>query len=136
MIKRIIRYTIISSFSILLVNYFLHFADSDMLLATLIKAAALLSLFEIFIKPILKFLLLPINILTLGLFRFFLNIPAFFLIVKILPQFKINDIYTSPITLLNYSIPKSTYQGLAAIIFTAVAYSLVFYLLKSILIKK
>ncbi len=37
---------------------------------TLLEAALLLTVGDFLIKPLIKFLLLPINILTLGLFRF------------------------------------------------------------------
>ncbi len=56
---------------------------------TLFLAAASLSLVHIFLQPILNILLLPINILTLGTFRWVVNVITFYLVTLIVPGFKI-----------------------------------------------
>ena len=53
-------------------------------------AAALIGLANIVIWPILMFLTLPINILTLGLFTFVVNGAVLKLCAAILPGFKID----------------------------------------------
>lgn len=56
---------------------------------TLALATLVLTAFNFFIKPILNLLLLPINLLTLGLFRWFVNVFVFYIMLLIVPQVKI-----------------------------------------------
>jgi putative membrane protein len=57
---------------------------------TLVKAAIALSFFDFLIKPIVKLLLLPINILTLGIFRWIINVLVLYLTTILVPHFQIN----------------------------------------------
>ena len=52
-------------------------------------AAAILVLFNIFLKPFLLIITLPINLLTLGIFTFFINAFLFFLVSKVVSGFEI-----------------------------------------------
>ena len=51
--------------------------------------------------PILKLLLLPLNLLTLGLFAWFANVLALFFLVNVVPYFKLSP----------YHFPGTQYQG-------------------------
>ena len=53
-------------------------------------AAFVLGLINVFIKPILIILTLPINILTLGLFTFIINALLVMLASAIVPGFQVN----------------------------------------------
>ncbi len=57
---------------------------------TAILAALVLGLLNMFVKPILSLLTLPINILTLGLFKFILNAFILTLSAKIVSGFTID----------------------------------------------
>jgi putative membrane protein len=50
---------------------------------TLVYAAGALTLLNMLVKPLIKLLLLPINILTLGLFGFLSNVVTFFLLTRL-----------------------------------------------------
>lgn len=52
-------------------------------------AAIVIGLVNIFIKPILMILTLPINLLTLGLFTFVINALMFLLVAKLVPGFMV-----------------------------------------------
>jgi len=54
---------------------------------TLFLAALMLTLFEFFLKPVLKILLLPVNILTLGLLRWVINVLGFYIVSFLVPSF-------------------------------------------------
>jgi len=58
----------------------------------LILAGSVLGLINFFLKPILKFITLPLRILTFGLFTFLINIGIIFFIDLIFPQLKIPGI--------------------------------------------
>ncbi|MFA6005155.1 MAG: phage holin family protein [Patescibacteria group bacterium] len=53
----------------------------------LILSGLTLSILFTFVKPILHFLLLPINVLTLGLFSFLSSILTFYLFLYLFPSF-------------------------------------------------
>jgi len=54
-----------------------------------IIVALVLSLINMFIKPLLIILTLPLNILTLGLFTFVINAALILLVSTIVPGFKV-----------------------------------------------
>jgi len=62
--------------------------------ATLL-ATFVLALINIFIKPILFVLTLPINILTLGLFSLVINALLILLATKIVPGFEVSGFWTA-----------------------------------------
>jgi putative membrane protein len=56
---------------------------------TIFITALVFTIINLIIKPIIKLLLLPINLLTLGLFRWLINVFAFYLVLLLVPQLKI-----------------------------------------------
>ncbi|MEN9649719.1 MAG: hypothetical protein RL094_686 [Candidatus Parcubacteria bacterium] len=54
-----------------------------------ILAAIVLAIVNIFIKPILVILTLPINIITLGLFTFVINGLLILLVARVVPDFSV-----------------------------------------------
>lgn len=59
---------------------------------SLLLAAVVFELLFSVIKPILKLLFLPINIVTLGLFSAFLNLFLLWLVTYLVPGFHIGDL--------------------------------------------
>lgn len=58
-------------------------------LQTLVLAAAAFTLLNLFVRPILRLFFLPLNIITLGLFSWVVNVLVLYLLVLIIPQIKI-----------------------------------------------
>jgi putative membrane protein len=89
---------IILTFSITVVSYFLPFIYisagnvwDNFKIAFL--AGLLLGLFNLFIKPIIKVLSLPINILTLGLFNIVINAGMLWIVDLILDGLKVEGFW-------------------------------------------
>ncbi len=55
---------------------------------------AILGLVNIFIRPIVQFISLPLNILTLGLFSLIINALLFILVAKFSPGFQIEGFWS------------------------------------------
>ncbi|MBR1424911.1 phage holin family protein [bacterium] len=53
--------------------------------------AAVLTFVNIFIKPIVKLLTFPINLVTLGLFNIVINIGMLYLTAFLVPQFEVEN---------------------------------------------
>lgn len=60
---------------------------------TALAVAVVLGLFNLFLRPILIFLTLPITFLTLGLFMFVINALLILLTAMIIPDFKIDGFW-------------------------------------------
>ncbi len=71
---------------------------------TALIAAAVIALINIFIKPILVFLTLPINILTLGIFILVINALLFMFVAYLVPGVEVNGFWSAFIGALLLSI--------------------------------
>jgi putative membrane protein len=69
---------------------------------TLLLAAFALTIVNLLVKPLINLLLLPINLLTLGAFRWLINVLALYLVTLLVPQFQISG----------FLFPGFSYQGL------------------------
>ncbi|HLD11517.1 MAG TPA: phage holin family protein [Patescibacteria group bacterium] len=70
-------------------------------LTSLLLAALLFGLMNLLLKPVISLLLLPINLLTLGIFSWVINVIMLYLLTKIFPA----------LTLSSWFYPGYTYQG-------------------------
>ncbi len=93
--KKILRYIILFVFSLITANQIWQNLSFQQLPLTVIKVAIVLAIFEIILKPIVKILLIPINILTLGLFRVVIDTLGLYLAVFFLSDFQVGNIYIS-----------------------------------------
>ena len=93
MIVIITRWLIITV-AILLASYFVPGIRVDTL-STAIIAACVLGLINIFVKPILVLLTLPLSILTLGLFYFFVNAFLLELVAHLVSGFAVRDFFSA-----------------------------------------
>ena len=87
--KKILKTTLLISFSLALQNQIWTNLTFSQNILTIIKVAFIMAIFEILLKPIIKILLLPINLLTLGLFRIVINTVGFYLAVFLLSDFQV-----------------------------------------------
>lgn len=69
---------------------------------TLVLAAAGLMLINIMVVPLLKIMFLPLNLLTLGLFTWVINVVGLYMLVTIVPAVK----------LMPYSFPGANIDGI------------------------
>ena len=71
---------------------------------TALIAAAVIALVNVFIKPILIFLTLPINILTLGLFILVINALLFMFVANLVPGVQVDGFWSAFLGALLLSI--------------------------------
>ena len=72
--------------------------------ATALIAAAVIALVNVFIKPILILLTLPINILTLGLFVLVINAVLFMFVAYLVPGVEVDGFWSAFLGALILSI--------------------------------
>ena len=109
--KKILKFTLLISFALALQNQFWQNLSFDQNVLSIIKVALILTIFELLLKPIIKILLLPINILTLGLFRIVINTLGFYIAAFILSDFRIGPIHTPSSQMLGYNILALQFIG-------------------------
>lgn len=93
--KSFLRHIFINFFCLFLIAKLIgavYFSDNSIIL---LYAAICLTVFNLLIKPVLNLLLMPINMLTLGGFRWVVNVAVLFLVTLFVGGFKIT-MFTFP----------------------------------------
>ncbi|HMP67644.1 MAG TPA: phage holin family protein [Candidatus Paceibacterota bacterium] len=88
-----ITHWIFSTIAILIAAYLLPGVTVTLLGAVIL--AVVLGIINVFIKPIVLILTLPINILTLGLFSLVINALLIMLAAMIVPDFSVSGFWTA-----------------------------------------
>ena len=71
---------------------------------TALAVAIVLAVVNIFVRPLLLFLTLPLNILTLGLFTFVIDAPMIGLVAYLIPGFAVEGFLWAPLFSLVLSL--------------------------------
>ena len=109
--KKILKFTLLFSFALVTQNQFWQNLQFNHGVETIIKVAVIYTIFELFLKPILKLLLLPINLLTLGFFRLVINTVGLYLAVFVLADFTVNNINLASQTIYGLVLPQIQFSG-------------------------
>jgi len=125
--KKILRYIILFTFSLITANQIWHNLSFSKIPLTIIEVAAILTLFELLLKPIIKILLIPINILTLGLFRLVIDTLGLYLAIFFISDFQVENIYISK---YNYQV-----NNFWAFLLSSFTIGIILYIYNSILHK-
>ncbi|MRR15154.1 MAG: phage holin family protein [Deltaproteobacteria bacterium] len=73
-------------------------------LTTAVAAAAILGIINVFLRPVLLILTLPLTILTLGIFAFVLNALMLLLVAYFVPGFEVDGFFSAFLGALIISI--------------------------------
>lgn len=101
--KSLIRSFVFNIFALQLAASFIPGVSYRGGLRTLGLAAIALAAFNLLVKPIINLLFLPLNLLTLGMFRWVVNVIILYLLTITVPQFKI----------YGFDFPGFSYQNLS-----------------------
>jgi putative membrane protein len=103
---------IVSTLAVFISAYILPGVKVDGLLTAFI-VAIILGAVNMFIKPVLVLLTLPLNILTLGLFTFVINALLILLVSNVVPGFRVDGFLWALIFSLVLSIVSSFLYSIA-----------------------
>ncbi len=87
--KTVIRSILINSITIAILTLFLPAVSYQGKITTLVIAATTLGFMNTFVRPIVSLILLPINIITLGIIGWFISALMLLLTTLIVPNFNI-----------------------------------------------
>jgi putative membrane protein len=96
---------------LVVVNYFMpsvHITDT----MSAIMLALVLSMLNYFVKPVLKFLSVPMNIMTLGAFNFIINVLVLMLAFHITKGVSIDGFFPAMLASLLLSVLQSFFTKL------------------------
>lgn len=134
--KKILKFTLLLTFSLTTVNQIWGNLSFENIPWTIIKIAFVLSIFEVILKPIIKILLLPINLLTLGTFRIIINTFGLYLVTFLFSDFQIKNINYPSTNFWGIQIPQLVFNNFFAYLITSLTISLILYFFNLILRKK
>lgn len=92
---------------------------------TLVVTAAVLGLVHLLVKPILNILLLPLNLLTLGMFRWLVNVASLYLVTMLVSGFSIYAFNFAGFSYSGFFLPAFAVSGLMALVLTSFVLSLI-----------
>ena len=99
--KRVLRYYLINLVALWLTTELVKGLSYTGGVKTLFAGAAIFAAINIILVPLLRILLLPLNLLTLGAFAWITNVLALYALTSVVPGFH----------LLPYSFPGFSYDG-------------------------
>lgn len=134
--KILLRYILLFSFALVTSNYLLHNLSFGQGLTTLLLVAFVTSCFELILKPVIKILLLPLTILTLGLIRIIINVIGLYLATFLLTDFIVHNIDIAPTFWYNFTSPRIKLDGFLAYLATSVVTAITFNTFKYIVKRK
>jgi len=104
-------------------------------LSILLQASLVLTIFENIVKPLLKLLLLPITIITLGLVRLLINTLGLYMVEYFITNFQISNINTVAQNFFGLTIPPINIYNFWAYLVTSLTINIVYNWLNKILVK-
>ncbi|RLC35452.1 hypothetical protein DRH14_00980 [Candidatus Shapirobacteria bacterium] len=134
--RTILKQALLFSFALLLTNYIWDNLDFNSQLSTLLLVGFILSLFKSIVKPIIKLLLLPITIITLGSIKIIINTLGLYLSVFLIDNFQLNNIDVSAFQWQGFNIPQLSFHSFWAFLVSSISLNLVYNLFIRILYKK
>jgi uncharacterized membrane protein YvlD (DUF360 family) len=114
--KRIIRNYFIVSASLYFVNQVAEGLVFEKGAETFFITTAVLTAAMMFGKPVINLLLLPLNLITFGLFRWVSSAVALYVVTLIIKEFKIGNFYFSGFSTKWLDIPELKFKGFLAFI--------------------
>lgn len=114
--RSIIKHFIIDSVSLYMISLVVSGIVFAKGLETLLLAGLVLMLTAMVVKPIINLLLLPINLITFGLFKWVAYAITLYLVTLIVPGFKLMDFYFKGISSVWFTIPAVSLTGILAFV--------------------
>ncbi|MFH1561670.1 MAG: phage holin family protein [Patescibacteria group bacterium] len=133
--KKLLRSFVLSLIALKIVSGLTGAVFFDQGAKSLILAALALTGFEYLLKPIANLLLLPINILTLGLLRWVINVVGLYLATAITPGFYLESFTFPGLTWQGIVLPKISFSLLVSYIIISFLINLIITIAKWLLKK-
>ncbi len=104
-LQKIIKYFALTAISLYLTTLVVPGLTIKEGAKNIIIATVVLTLLNIFVKPIIKLLFLPVNLVTLGMFRWIINIIILYLFTLVTPEVSISGFALNTIPVIGGLLP-------------------------------
>lgn len=112
--KKNARAFVVALLSFLVVAYYYPGFSYQSNVATLLLAAAIFAGLSLFVKPVIKLLMLPFNLLTFGVFSFLTNVIILYAVSYGVQGFKIVSFHFAAFSYQGFNIPSYDLNQLTA----------------------
>jgi putative membrane protein len=129
MIRRAIKYFLVNSVTLYLISLIVSGMIFEKGFTTIVLTGTALAAASLIIKPIINVLLLPINLVTFGLFRWVSYAVTLYIVTLIVPGFELVDFTFNGLNTYWISLPVIHLSGIVAFI----AFSLIISIFSTIL---
>ncbi len=123
--KHLVRHYVIDTFSLWAVSALAAGMVFERGYSTLLMAGVGLMIASIFAKPVINMLLLPINLITFGLFRWVSSAVVLYIVTLVIHDFKIDHFRFDGFTSKWFDLPPLYFEGVIAFIGFAFALSVI-----------
>ncbi|MEK7513768.1 MAG: phage holin family protein [Patescibacteria group bacterium] len=131
--RNFLRDGLLHTFSLYITAAFYPGLIIPALFSSLLFVGFIFTLINYFVKPIIKLFLLPLNLLTLGLFRWVANVIILLILTQINQSIHVVSFTTNALAYSGFVVPPLTLTLILAYILASLILSLVYNLLDSIL---
>lgn len=131
--KNFIRISLLNTFSLYVVASFFSGLIIPSRLLELIWAGIVFTLINYFVKPIVKLFLLPINLMTLGLFRWIGNVIILLILTKVTQTVAVKAFTLPAYSQAGFAIPALSINLFFSYLLASLLLSFVFNLFEAIL---
>ncbi|KKR29604.1 MAG: putative membrane protein [Candidatus Woesebacteria bacterium GW2011_GWA1_39_8] len=132
--KRLIRHYAIETYALYLTSLAASGMVFDKGLKTILFAGLMLTIANLFAKPVINLLLLPVNLVTFGIFRWVSSAITLYLVTLLVHDFKVTAFTFAGFSSKWIDIPEISFTGVLAFIgfslFLSVITSFIFWLAK------
>jgi putative membrane protein len=122
---KILKRFVVSTISLYIVGSLFSGLSFENGLTTLAITGAVLALASFLIRPVINLLLLPINLMTFGLFRWVTYALTLYLVTLIVPGFEIGTFAFAGYSSYWFSIPAFSFGGLVGLLLFSLSISFV-----------
>ena len=123
--KRILRHFVIDSVSIFLVSSIASGMMFEKGIETLLLTGLGLTIASLIAKPVINILMLPINLITFGLFRWVAAVAVLYIVTLIVPGFKIIGFSFGGYSNIWFDVPTIAFTGILAFLAFSLLHSLI-----------
>lgn len=124
--KSLFRNTLFNAFALFFISQILPGVKVYGGLPTYIFGGFVLTVLLVLLRPVLKLLAMPLNLITLGMFSFLVNVIIFYLLTVLVIGISITAFTFPGYSYAGFVIPQMHFNTLFAFIFTAFLQSFIF----------
>ncbi len=122
--KRLLRTVILNTATIFFAAWILPGFSYSNNFRVLIVAAVALCLVNLIVRPIVRLVTLPINLLTLGIFSWLVNVLLLYLVTRLIPGFEVSAFHFEGFNYQGLTIPAMEVGLLSSYVLSSFVISL------------